>query len=442
MSKVGGTRMKKRFIAALAAILTLSMALAGCGGASKGTDTKDSAKDGASQETVEIEYWQYDYPSKVKLVDELIKEFENKNPGIKVKHTTMPYEQYNEKVAATVSAGRGPDVINLYYGWLPLYVDSGYLQPLPEDAFPAAQIEKEYFPLVKSAQMDGKYYVLPTAVRTLALLYNADLFKEAGIANPPKTWDELVEQSKKLTKRDANGQLQQVGFYFNTSGQGHNWYREVLIRQAGGEPQSADYKKINWSSDAGQKAFKWWVELQTVHKVGEIGFMTDDVTAFKAGKAAMDVDGSFRLGNLKDVTFDFRSAPLPLGPNGKPYTMASFWANGLTKKATGAKKDAAVKFLKFLTQPDVMERWTKAIGELPARPEVAAKFKDDPKLAGFIDGLPYAYATFFVDEKKDRDALMNAVDEVILKGTDPSQALKGAETKVQALFDDYWSKRK
>ncbi len=436
--------MNKRFAAVLAAVLALSMMLAGCTGskAPAKTETPQTPTQPKTEEKVTIEYWQYDYKSKVELMTQLIKEFQDKNPNIEVKQVNFPYEQYNEKVAASVSAGKGPDLINLYYGWLPKYVDSGYLQPLPQDAFPAATIEKEFFPVVKAGQMDGKYYILPTAVRTLAMLYNVDLFKQANIATPPKTWEELVDSAKKLTKRDANGQLQQVGFYFNTTGQGHNWFREVLIRQTGGQPQSADFKKIDWASDAGQKAFKWWVELQTVHKVGEMGFMTDDVTAFKAGKAAMDVDGSFRLGNLKDVTFEFRSAPLPVGPNGKPYTMASFWANGLTKKAQGPQKDAAIKFLKFLTQPDVMERWTQAIGELPARPEVADKYKSDPKLAGFIEGLPYANATFFVDEVKDRDALVNAVDEVVLKGKAPDVALKEAQDKTQKLFDDYWSKRK
>lgn len=436
--------MKKRFASVLASLLALAVVLAGCGG-SKGSTPEPAQNTGGdsapAEQKVEIEYWQYDYTSKTKLMDELIKEFQDKNTNITVKHVTFPYEQYNQKVAATVSAGRGPDVINLYYGWLPLYVDSGYLQPLPTDAFPAAQIEKEFFPVVKAGQMDGKYYVLPTAVRTLAMMYNIDLFEEAGLKAPPKTWDELVDYAKQLTKRDANDQLEQVGFYFNVGGQGHNWFREVLIRQAGGTPQSADNKTINWTTPEGQKAFKWWVELQTVHKVGEIGFMTDDVTAFKAGKAAMNIDGSFRVGNLKDVTFNWASAPLPTGPNGKPHTMASFWANGITKKAEGAKKDAAIKFLQFLTQPDVMERWTKAIGELPARPEVAEKFKDDPKLVGFIEGLPYASAYFFVEEQKDRQALIDAVDEIILNGKDPAAALSDAEKQVQALFDEYWSSR-
>lgn len=431
----------RRAAQGMAVALLISTALAACGTKTGKPGESQGSADG-SGEKVTLEYWQYYYESKKNLMDQLIKEFQAKNPNIEVKQVTFPYEQFNEKVAATVSAGRGPDVLNLYYGWLPKYVDSGYLQPLPEDVFPASTLEKEFYPLVRAAQMDGKYYAIPTAVRTLGLLYNQELFAAAGIKEPPKTWDELVDQAKKLTRRDGSGKLEQVGFYFNTNGQGHNWFREVLVRQVGGQPLSADNKKVLWNSPEAKKAFTWWVELQTVHKVGEIGFMTDDVTAFKAGKAAMDVDGSFRLGNLKDVKFELASAPLPVGPNGKPYTMASFWANGLTKKATGARREAGIKFLQFLTSPEVMERWTKEVGELPARPEVAAKFNDDPKMKGFIEGLPYASATFFVDEQKDREALVDAVDSVILKQVDPDVALDEAQKKVQVLFDEYWSKRK
>ncbi|MBO1912236.1 extracellular solute-binding protein, partial [Microvirga sp. 3-52] len=94
------------------------------------TDKDSKDKEGAGEEIV-LDYWQYAFDAKVKLMDELIEEFEADNPGIKVKQTNFPYDQYNEKVAAQVPAGKGPDVINLFYGWVPKYVDSGYLQPLP-----------------------------------------------------------------------------------------------------------------------------------------------------------------------------------------------------------------------------------------------------------------------------------------------------------------------
>src|SRR5438552_10346183 len=94
---------------------------------------------------------------------------------------------YNQKVASAVPAGQGPDVINLFYGWVPLYVDGGYLQPLPVEAFSPMEIERDFVPMVKNSKFDGKYWALPTAVRSLSLFYNADLLRAADIARPPIT---------------------------------------------------------------------------------------------------------------------------------------------------------------------------------------------------------------------------------------------------------------
>jgi len=134
------------------------------------------------QQRMTITYWQYYFESKVKTVDALIKQFEAANPAIHVVQETFPYDSYNQKVASAVPAGQGPDVVNLFYGWLPLYVSSGYLQPLPADAFPVAGIEREFVPMVKAGKFEGKYWALPTAVRTLALFYNKDLFSKAGLS--------------------------------------------------------------------------------------------------------------------------------------------------------------------------------------------------------------------------------------------------------------------
>src|SRR5258708_39361885 len=101
---------------------------------------------GTGQQPVAITYWQYFFESKVKLVDELIKQFESQNPGIQVVHENFPYDAYNQKVASAVSAGQEPDVINLFYGWVPLDVESGYLQPLPVDVFPVAEIYRNLAP--------------------------------------------------------------------------------------------------------------------------------------------------------------------------------------------------------------------------------------------------------------------------------------------------------
>ncbi|HOO73872.1 MAG TPA: extracellular solute-binding protein [Tepiditoga sp.] len=120
-----------------------------------------------------ITYWQYFYKTKQDTIDQLIKDFEKENPDIEVKHVTFPYENYNQKVAASLPAGIGPDVINLYYGWLPMYIESGYLMELPKNDFDKEYFQKNFYPFVEQGvQYEGKYYAVPTAVRTLALFYN------------------------------------------------------------------------------------------------------------------------------------------------------------------------------------------------------------------------------------------------------------------------------
>jgi multiple sugar transport system substrate-binding protein len=61
---------------------------------------------------VEIEYWQYTFAQRVQAIDELIKRFEAANPGIKVKHTQVPYDDFRVKIAAAIPAGRGPTSCN------------------------------------------------------------------------------------------------------------------------------------------------------------------------------------------------------------------------------------------------------------------------------------------------------------------------------------------
>ncbi|KIL45792.1 extracellular solute-binding protein [Jeotgalibacillus soli] len=426
-------------------LLLAILFLAAC--SEEDSDEGDSAEgEGTSDAVVEIDYWQYAFDSKVNLMDELIAEFEEANPDIKVNQTNFPYEQYNEKVAAQVPAGNGPNVINLFYGWVPLYVDSGYLQPLPQDEFPHEEIEEEFFPMVEATKLDDEYWTIPTAVRTLALFYNKDLFEEAGLdpEQPPTNWDELVDYSKQLTKRDANDRLEQAGMAWEPSQQGHHWFRDALIYQAGGEGLSEDRQTIKWDdSPAGFEAFQYWLDFPLTHKVAERNFYTDDVTAFMTGHAAMNIDGSFRLGTLQNDAPDLNYGIAPLPSKNEEATQSSFWTNGITATTEGAELEASVKFLKFLTSDEVMERWLEEIGELPAKQKVAQqdKYLQDERYGAFIEQLPNAQAHFFIDETRERDLVIRAVDRVLLEGVDPKEAYDELVEDTQALFDEYWGNR-
>ncbi|WP_215904607.1 extracellular solute-binding protein [Parasphaerochaeta coccoides] len=378
-------------------------------------------------------------------MDELIKEFEAENPGIKVSQQTFPYENYNTKVASSVPTGTGPNVINLFYGWLPMYMDAGYLQPLPDSVFSPEKVEAEFFPLVSAAKFEGKYYAIPTAVRSLALFWNKDLFREAGLdpEKPPKTMEEAIEMALKLTKKDKNGNYIQEGWGLQLNGQIYHWIRETLVRQFGGTPYSADGRTVTYNNQAGYDAFTYATNLQLKSQVGMPMFMTDDVTAFKAGALAMNIDGSFRLGTLDAVKeLDYGVTDIPT-LNGISSNFASFWANGITSTTTGKKLEASVKFLEFLTREDVMARWLKDIGELPAKKELASRreFAEDPQYGPFIRGLADAHATMFVDEAGQRQVWLDAWDQVVLNGMSIKNAVDGAAKAEQAMLDKYYKNK-
>ena len=394
-----------------------------------------------AEEVVTIEYWQYYFESKVALIDELIAQFEAENPGIKVNHQHFPYDSYQEKIAASVAAGEGPDIVNLFYGWVPKYVKSGVLQPLPAGSFSPEAIEADFAPMVTINKFDGVYYTIPTAVRTLGLLYNKDMLKENGYENPPATLDELVEMAIKMTRRNAAGELEIEGLTVQPDGQRPGFFRPVLLNLFGQEPMTEDHKTVLWNaSEAGYEAFKWMTDLATVHKVGEVNFMTNDATAFRNGAAAMSIDGSYRLSALEsDGKLNYGVAPIP-SHEGRQSSFGTFWTNGILADTKGKELEAAEKFLAFLTSEPVMKTWTQRIGEIGARKAIAedAELLQDDKLAAFIAMLPVADSYFYVDEAADRQIVVDAVDQVILNDMDPREVLDWAVEQAQALVDSYW----
>lgn len=297
---------------------------------------------------------------------------------------------------------------------------------------------------MEATKLDGEYWTIPTAVRTLALFYNKDLFEEAGLDpdSPPETWDELADYAEKLTIGEASGRLEQSGLAWEPSQQGHHWLRDGLTYQAGGQVLSDDRKTVVWGDDpAGLEAFKYWLSFPGELGTSQQGFYTDDVTAFSTGKAAMNIDGSFRIGSLQSDAPDLNYAIAPLPGKDEMSTNTSFWTNGITSKVEGDKLDAAVKFLEFLTSEDVMEQWLDATGELPAKESVAMqdKYVDDEIYGPFINQLPHANAHFFIDEVKERDLVIDAADKVLLQDMDIEEAFEELVELTQDLFDDYWS---
>ncbi|HTN60614.1 MAG TPA: extracellular solute-binding protein [Devosia sp.] len=394
---------------------------------------------GAAQ-AVEIEYWQYAYETRVTAMDQLIANFEAANPDITVKQTTFPYDDYQTRVIAAKAAGQGPDVLQLFYGWLDKFQSGGVLQPLSPTAFPHAEIEADFFPIVTAMKRGDDYYGLPTAVRSLALFYNKTLFKEAGLdpENPPQTLDELVAAAVATAKHDGAGNLISEGITLDMAGQDHQWWREVLTRQFGGVPYSDDYRTVTYGEKGGAEALKFYTDLQTEQKVGQTGFMDEGQAAFRGGMAAMTIDGTFRLGSFKTIDqFEWGVTELPANADGLRSNYASYFANGIGSSAQGEELAAAEKFLAYVSSPEAMQIWLDVVGELPARKSAALTDANlaDPILAPFLKALDYAHTTQFVDEAGQRQVAIDMANRVLLEGQSPADSVAEAAKAEQAIID-------
>jgi multiple sugar transport system substrate-binding protein len=389
---------------------------------------------------VEIEYWQYVFDTRVKAMNQLIAKFQEANPDIKVKQTTFPYADYQTKVAAAILAGQGPDVVQLFYGWTGNFIAGKMIRPLRAEAFPGAEIERDFFPIVSAMKRGNDYYGLPTAVRSLALFYNKKAFKDAGLDpnNPPKTLEELIAAAEKTTKRDGSGNITSAGMTLDMTGQDHQWWREVLIRQFGGVPYTENDTKVTYNDEAGLKALTFYTDLQKKHKVGQAGFMDEGQAAFRAGLAAMTIDGTFRLGSFGTIkSFEWGVTELPANAQGVRSNYASYFANAITTKAEGEKLAAAEKFLAYVSSPEAMKIWMEVVGELPARRTAALTPENiaHPIYGPFLKGLEYAHTTLFKDELAQRQVAIDMVNRVLIGNEEPKASLAKAAEAEQAILD-------
>lgn len=139
-------------------------------------------------------------------------EFKKLHPDVDIDFVHIPYENYEAKyLTAFASKKDAPDIFNgkvAYYAGAIGVADVAPddLQELWNDKL--LNVTKPFF------QIDGKWYAYPTSSDTgMMVYYNVDHFNEAGLDpnKPPRTFDELLEYAKKLTKYDDNGKITRNG---------------------------------------------------------------------------------------------------------------------------------------------------------------------------------------------------------------------------------------
>ena len=161
----------------------LATILAGCG--QRGTEVTfvflTSKEDEAEQ------YW-----------NGVISDFEAVNPDVNVDLQVYGWGEGRDKIQEMVDQGQPPSLAKVATRWLPEYVSAGLVEPV--DSYMTDDFRSEFYPVLmdEGAQYQGRTFGLPIAFTTRALYYNKDIFADAGISNPPETWQDLFDAAIKI----------------------------------------------------------------------------------------------------------------------------------------------------------------------------------------------------------------------------------------------------
>ncbi|GLW10494.1 solute-binding protein [Microtetraspora sp. NBRC 13810] len=388
--------MNKKYAGAAAFGLAAALVLTGCGSGSGGEGGGGDAAAGG-QVTLKMVAADYgDGPTAANSGDKfwksVVDEFQAANPNIKVDVQVINWNDIDKQVATMVQNGQAPDILQTgdYSG----FVQDGLLYKVNEVLSPATQsdlLEK----FADFGKVDGTGYGIPFVSSARALFYNKDLFTKAGIAEPPKTWDELKADAEKLK---ASGVSQPFGLPLGAEeaqAESFLWF----MGNGGGYKDASG----NWAIDSPQN-----VETFNFLKgLVDAGLTTPNPGTkdrkvvwedFGAGKVGMVNGGPmsipiFEKGGLKN----FGVVPIP-GKTGPLSTTLGVqdWIMAFNKNGHAAE---IKKFFDFFYSGDAAQRISDTYKLLPVTKSGIEKLSSDQNLKPFLDALPNATFYPFTDPK-------------------------------------------
>ena len=287
----------QKSIVAAAAALLLSAA---CTPAPK----EQKIADPGTQVSGTVELWHFFTEREAAAIDTVIKDFTATHPNIKV---TVKPGQDDSKMTQAIGAGNGPD-IGLSYSTdiVGKFCSSGaWVDLAPYLKRDSVDLNRLNATTRSYTEFEGKRCAMPFLADAYGMFYNKDLFAKAGIAEPPKTLDELAEDAKKLTVKNKDGSLKTVGFLplfdFYENAAAH------LAPAVGAQWLTADGRSAVGTDPAWKTLLTWqknlvdWYGYENLQKFrAGLGDEFSADNAFQKGQVAINVDAEYRLAFLKD----------------------------------------------------------------------------------------------------------------------------------------------
>jgi len=392
---------------------------------------------GVIAKKVKLTMWRFG--PREKIWRDAIKRFEQKYPEITVDLVEVPVQEMTMKLRISVVAGTNPDMVPGWnFTWD--FIKNKQLAVYPEDIFPESWIKENLFASELYKTPEG-YYTFSFGIMGPQMYYNKELWEKAGLSEDdvPKTWSELRNVAKKLTKYDSEGKITQSGFAFN------GYYQYIINdyrAQLGGYMYSEDLSKALWNSPESIKAVQFLYDLMFKDRVCEPDFIPYN-EAFGTGKAAIVQNWTWFSGyldaNYPEVDYVVFRIPTPDGEL-RPDRYGQCGIEGqypiVFKNIPSERKEAAWKFIKFLTEdtqwgveyaldqgiiPTNLLTWT--------RPELW----EDQTMRVLAETVPY-YTPIIYYPDEIRSLLKSTCEKIFVLGEPIKETLDEATRKANELI--------
>ncbi len=376
-----------------------------------------------------ISWWQFWTDPTIKpVIEEIVSDFENANPDIEVELTDLTWANGHEKIVIAFASGNGPDVVELGSDWIAEFAVNGHLAEYKSDDAIKSDIQGW-----EMSTFQDKVYAKPWFLGTRVLFANRDLLNRAGYDSTfaPVTFDQFREAVYKVDSLSKKI----YGFGSNAP-EKHRLYKKYLpfFWSFGAQIFSDDNRLCLLASDYAVNALNYYKELHD--SCGFVAKQRGIEDAFLQGKVGFVISGDWLLKRIDNEKLDFKlvSTLIP----GKKYPGRSFMGGEfLAINNSSDKKEAAQKFVEFLTSPANQVKFCKANRSANPSSNKATEdeyFTSNRHLQTFIKQLRLAnYPPVDPNWVIYEEIIEKAVEDALFGDGQPATALFEARKKIEAL---------
>ncbi|MCD8510279.1 MAG: extracellular solute-binding protein [Bacillus sp. (in: Bacteria)] len=431
----------------LVAAILLIVTMAACGNSSSEVRTTDDGR-------IIVDFWYGLGGNLGESVQEMAAAFNESQDEYHVEAIYQgTYEESLTQLRQLAGTSEAPALVQVFEVGTKYMIESGYVEPMQtfidEDNFDISLLEEN---ILAYYQVDGKLYSMPFNTSNPIMVYNKDMFREAGLdpESPPRTFSEVHEAARQIVDHFGSGV---DGFSVITNG----WFTEQMIANQGGllvnndNGRSGEPTESLINGEEGTRWFQWLADMKADGVLGDYGRPWDDHrAAFQGETVAMYLDSTASLaGTINNAEFEVGTAFLPtadgMDPQGVIVGGASVW---ILADIPEEVQKAAWEFVKFSAQPEIQAKWAADTGYFPItkaaydEPYLQQRYEEYPQFLTTVEQLqnttlsPATQGALIGVFPEVRERVVNAI-ESIHDGGDPIEAINRVHDEINTELENY-----